>query len=385
MMNTRQMQTKNIKKYYVPKTAVIYFSEGELTVLDNLSKLVVEYTQFIQIGAKDVTHHNVYNEMEIINKNRFNKTFYNWINPSKKDDQIYNPASFFSSTDGKRLINELKQLDLVVIVYKSSQDTSLAYVKELVGILAKNDVFAFHFVIENFVMKEQTKKQYSKLINYFTKKKQVFVPIKEKAIVLAYKQATISNRNYYMNLYVNNLIESFISPFLSPDKNADHFSRVKSLIYRETKNFDSKTITTIGYSEDKKDCIDFALIQALSNPIFYGAFKATDTFLVNVKIPFMTQNMIERINYVLKNVVGNKKTFLISPYIGSYDFNVYCQISIMAINVDEDKLINDTTKIDDYVKNVLKEVSKSNELFLDSKTKELILENKIDILEDSIK
>lgn len=384
--NDNKIKAKNIKKYYAPKTAIIYFSESGLTVLDNLSKLIVEQTKFIQIGSEDVTH-DVDRLINFTNKNRYNKDFYNWNNDSsKKEDNILKPSTFFSSTNGKKIIDELKTLDLVIMVYKSSQEESLDYVRELSSVLHKHDVFTFHYVIETFVMKEKTQKIYEKLVSYFTKKKQIFVPIAERSIVNAYSQSTISNRNYYINLYVNDLIDSFLSPFLDPSKNSDLFSIVKALFYQDRKNFDSKVITTIGYSDEKNDYIDIALVKALSNPIFYGAFKASQTFLVNIKVPFISENMIKRINYVLKNIIGSNNKFIISSYIGAYDFDVYCQVSIMAININEDKLINNVEQIDEYIKNILLEVSKSNKLSFESeKTKELILENEnIGTLNDKI-
>lgn len=73
---------------------------------------------------------------------------------------------------------------------------------------------------------------------------------------------------------------------------------------------------------------------------------------------------------------------MISSYTGSYDYDFYCQISIMALNVEESKLITDATKIEQHIKNVLRELSDSKNLFTNNKTRELLLENKIELLEE---
>lgn len=382
MSKNNIIQVKNNKKFYIPKVAVIYFSESGLSVLDNLSKLVVEYVKFIQIGADDVNYDKDGKLTSRI-RNRFDKVFYNWSYEEKDKLLVHKPSSFLSNI-ASDMVQELKKTDLVILVYKTNNSNSIEYVKEMVDIFKKNDILAFHYVIENFVNTAKNQKEFEKLVTYFTKKRQVYVPIKEESIVLAYKNASISNRNYFINLYVNNLIESFLAPFLDPIKNPDHFPRVKALFYQSEKNFDSKVVSTIGYSDAKVDNIDIALIKALSNPIFCGSFDASYTFLVNVKMPYFEPLTLERINYVLKSVVGEWKTFLISSYTGSYDYDVYCQISIMAINVDDNKLIADTTKIDEHIKKILKEVTESNKLFADNRTKELLLEKKIDILEDKL-
>lgn len=376
--NDNVVKTKNIKKYYVPKTMVIYFFESGLSVLDNLSKLVVEHTKFIQIGSSGVNRFEQHNEL---NKNWYDKEFYNWENNVKNKVSTQRPSSFFSEI-GKKIVDELKKTDLVILVYKSNHVDSLEYVYELVSILHKNDIFAFHYVIENFIVSIDMEKKFKKLLSFFTKKRQIYVPIKEESVVLAYKNATIGNRSYFTNLYVNDLIDSFISPFLNPVENPDHFSRVKALFYQNEKNFESRVVSSMGYSDEKEDCIDVALIKAFANPMFCAAFDVSHTFIVNVKMPFITAEMFERINYVLKVVVGKWKTFMVSSYTGSYDYDFYCQISIMALNVEESKLITDATKIEQHIKNVLRELSDSKNLFTNNKTRELLLENKIELLEE---
>lgn len=377
--NGMLIQAKNIKKYYVPRTAVIYFTESELTVSDNLSKLLVEHTRFFQVGSHDFDYDDYVDKP--LDKNRFKKEFFNWIDPVKKT--IYKPSVFFSQAAGRKIIDELKNYDLVIVVFKSSKLYSIDYVNYLIDVLSKHDVFTFHYIIDSFILSINAKKQIAKLIQHIQKQKQIHVSIKEESVVEAYKQATISNRNYYINLYTNDLIESFLSPFLDPVKNPDLFPKVKALFYQDLRNFESNVITSIGYSDVKKDHLDLALIQALANPIFYGAFRASGTFIVNVKTPYWTPGMVERINFILNNVIGDKN-FLVSSYVGAYSYDVYCQVSIMAINVDEQRLIRDTSKISEYVKHILNQVSKSNDLFKEQVTEELLLEGQIEILDDPI-
>ena len=54
MAKKNKIESKNIKRFYVPKTLVLYFSETDLNVFDDLSKLVVEYTDFVKIGDYDL-------------------------------------------------------------------------------------------------------------------------------------------------------------------------------------------------------------------------------------------------------------------------------------------------------------------------------------------
>ena len=91
MSDNVMIEAKNIKKYYVPRTAVIYFTESELTVSDNLSKLLVEHTRFFQIGSHDFDYDDYVDKP--LDKNRFKKEFFNWIDPIKKN--IYKPSVFF--------------------------------------------------------------------------------------------------------------------------------------------------------------------------------------------------------------------------------------------------------------------------------------------------
>lgn len=375
---SEDVQTKNFKKYYVPKTMIIYFSDTDLDFFDNLSKLVVEYTDFIKIGDVD-------NAMPSGALNKIKKSFYSWKdNSGKSKTGALKPSTFFGSNYGQEILRKIKETDLVVLVYKQNSETSLEYVSDFVEYLNKFDVFAFHYVIENFVVSQQTEKERQKLLKKISRRKQVYVPIKEESVVLAYQNATIANRNYYMNQYLNNVLESFISPFLDPIKNPDHFVKIKKLFYTSPKNFESKMIASIGYSEKKEDSLEVALIQALSNPLFSAAFDASHTFLVNIKVPFIEPQKLAKVEKVLKAVTGDWKNFVISTYIGSFDFNVYTQVSIMAINVNEDKLITDPEKIDQYVKNAIKEVEKSKNITVleDQKTRELILEKPIQLLED---
>lgn len=371
-MSKKVVESKNIKRFYVPRTAVIYFSDSDLSIFDNFTKSIVEYTDFIQIGSIDKSK-------EIKKANAYKKRFFPWLEFKKNEERIMKSSTFFN-TIGSEITKSLKKIDIAIIVYKSNDLNILNYVEELSGILCKNDVFSFHFSVENFIQSEESRKKYEKLIKNFTKKRQIHVPIKEEAIVLSYSNANIANRNYYTDLYINNLIDLFVAPFLDPKRNPDAFSRTKALFYQSKKNFESKVITTMGYSDAKIDNVDLALIQALSNPMFAAAFDASNTFIVDVKMPFFLDYHLERINQILKSVVGEWKQFYINSYTGSFEYDKYCQISIMAINVNESKLISDPEKINAHVKMILNNVQKSRNLF-DNETKEILLEKRIDVLE----
>lgn len=139
-MSNKIVESKNVKRYYVPKTAVIYFSDCELSVFDDFTKSIVEYTEFMQIGSVDKSN---------IGKksNAYRKRFFPWLEFKKNEERVMKAATFFN-TIGSEIAKTLKGVDIAVIVYKSNDLDTLDYVSELSSILCKNDVFAFHFVLE---------------------------------------------------------------------------------------------------------------------------------------------------------------------------------------------------------------------------------------------
>ena len=173
----------------------------------------------------------------------------------------------------------------------------------------------------------------------------------------------------------------FLAPFLIPERNPDAFPKIKAIFYQDRKNFDSKIVSSIGYSDDKKNNVDIALINALANPMFAAAFDTSNTFIVSVKMPFFLDYQLDRIKLILKSIVGEWKQFYVLTQIGSFDFTKYCQISIMAVNVDESKLITDPEKIDEYIKKILNNIQKSKQIFEDDLTKDIILEKSINALD----
>lgn len=376
MVDKKVIQSKNIKRFYVPRILVIYFSDSNLSIFEDFSKNAFEYANFAQIGSSNPF---LYQK----SANHFNGKFYSWIETRKSENRIMKPSTFFRSQQGIDFMNQIRNMDIAILVYKSSSLANLDYVSELIQILDKNDVFTFHFVLENFIQTLDTKKIYEKLIKSLKRKRQLYIPVPEDVIVSTYKNASISTRNYYANLYINNLIDLFVSPFLDPKRNPDAFSKTKALFYKTKRNFETKIVTSIGYSEDPIDNAELALIQALSSPMFAAAFEASNTFIVSVKMPYFTEITMNKLETILKLVVGEWKQFYILTYTGRFDFAKYCQVSIMAINVDETKLIQDADDIQKSIKKILTNVQKSKNLFDSKKTKEFLLhENtKIDALE----
>ena len=80
------------------------------------------------------------------------------------------PSTFFRSQQGIELMNQIKDMDIAVLVYKSSRLTNLEYVAELIQMLDKNDVFTFHFVLENFSQPLDTREIYEKMIKSLKRK-----------------------------------------------------------------------------------------------------------------------------------------------------------------------------------------------------------------------
>ncbi|MBD5423449.1 MAG: hypothetical protein HDR43_03050 [Mycoplasma sp.] len=374
MFNKVTIETKNIKKFYVPKIMVIYFSDSDLSMFDNFSKNIVEYVEFVHIGSKDILLDN--------KAKRFNKKFYSWMENKKNEERIMKPALFFNKYVSS-LVESVKSVDIAIIAYKSNSKVNFEYVEELVHILDKNDVFSFHYVVDNYVQSSDIKKSYEKFLKHLKRKRQVYIPIKEETIVETYQNANLSNRNYYANLYINNLIDLFVSPFLDPKRNQDAFSKTKALFYQSKNNFEKKVITSIGYSDSNEDYVDLALIQALSSPMFAAAFEASNTFIVDIKMPFFTEQHLRRINEILRSVVGDWKKFYVLTYVGPFESYKYCEASIMAVNVEEDKLIRNSDEIQKCIKKILNNVQKSKKLFESEATKEILLaDKKINTLEN---
>lgn len=373
MNKKKNVESKNFKRFYTPKIVVVYFSDSDITMFKNFSSNIVEYVEFIQIGDKD-------NSIRNSNANRFQKSFFSWIDYRKQDQRIMKPSFFFKNY--KEIVEKIKKSDIAIFVYKSNNMDNLLYAEELISLFNKYDVFAFHFVIKNFVNSIETKNMNEKVLKLLKKKRQVYVPIKEEVIVQTYKNASIGNRDYYRNLYINNLIDLFISPFLSPKRNPDAFSKMKALFYKSKENFESPVTTSIGYSDEKIDNVDLALIQALSSPMFAAAFEASNTFVITIKMPFFLESHYRRINQILKEVIGEWKKFYVLTYVGPYDFDKYCHVSIMAINPDQTRLISDPNEIQICIKRILNNIQKSKQIFENEKTKELILDqSSIDMLE----
>ncbi len=376
MPSKRIIQTKNFKRFYVPRISVIYFSDSDLNIFEDFSRNTFEYAQFIHIGSSNPF-------LNQKSANHFNGIYYSWMESKKDEERIMRPSAFLHSSQGRDLIARIKEMDIAVIVYKSSSLANLDYVSELMSILDKNDVFTFHFVLENFIQSFEAKKIYEKMIKSMKKRRQLYIPIREEVIVSTYKNATVSSRNYYANLYINNLIDLFVSPFLDPKRNPDAFSKTKALFYKTKRNFETKIVSSIGYSEDPNDNVELALIQALSSAMFAAAFEASNTFIVSVKMPFFTDEIMNKLETILKLVVGEWKQFYVLSYVGHFDFVKYCQVSIMAINVDENKLIKNSDEIQKCIRKILNNVQKSKNIFDSKKTKEFLVKEhtKIDALE----
>ena len=381
MSDQVERQAKNIKQYYVPRTAVVYFSEAALTVADNLSHLVVEHTQFFQIGPPAPAA--LASEPPRANANRFQIRFLNWLAADQRT--VSSPGEFFNRGPGRELSTALKDFDLVVVVFKSGKVKSLEYVQTLVGLLKRHDVLAFHYVIESLVLSIPAQKLFTKLTQTIKSARQVHVEIREAAVVDAYKQATITNRNHYINLYTNHLIESFLAPFLDPAQNEDHFSKVKALFYEAPRSFETKVISSIGYSEAATDYLDLALVQALANPIFAGAFQAARSFIVSIKTPLLSLGMAQRIEAVFHQLVGPDHPVLVASYLGAYDYDLYCQVTILALNVDLARLNPNPDLVSADIKAAIAAAPAATEVFRDPATRDHFLDHQIEILDDPAK
>ncbi|MGL5204821.1 MAG: gliding machinery protein P42 [Metamycoplasmataceae bacterium] len=364
MFNKKEV--KNIKKDYVANTVIIYFSDTELGEFDTIHKSIRANTKFLKIGTTEIknTGTNI--------KNKFESKFLQWS--TKEDMNKIIPAPIFFQQNMDKIKDVIHNADLAIILYKSQSVEMISYVREFAHILNKYDVFSFHCVVENFVNENDANKLYAKLKKEALRYHQPFIPILESTIIEAYEDANLINRKKYISRFALDLIESFVVPFVEPELNPNHFTLIKSLFYSNEKNFMNKVIPTMGISDTKVDWLDLSIIRALSNPIFYGSFGASETFIVTVKAPYITNKMIARIEYILKAVIGDKKKFIICKYIGEFDVNVYSQITILAINVDESKLILEHKDIETHIKKLLAELQKSKQLFTDDETRTILLE-----------
>lgn len=364
MFNKKEI--KNVKKDYVANTVIVYFSDTELSNFDSIHKSIRANTRFVKIGSS--------NSLESITKekNKYEETFISWVSPTE-NGEIASAQSFFQNNIEK-LKNVFQNADLAIILYKSQNINMLMYVRELAYILNKYDVFSFHCVVENFVTGKAEDKLYLKLKNDAIKYCQPIIPILESTIIEAYEDASLVNRKKFISRFVLDLVESIVVPFVEPDLNPNHFTLIKSLFYSNSKNFINGVIPTIGISTSKVDWLDLSMIQALSNPIFFGSYGASNTFIVTIKTPYITNKMIDRIQHILNLIIGKDKKYIICKYVGEFDIDVYSQITILALNTDQSKLIKEPEDIDKHIKHILIEIEKSKKLFNDDLTKTIILE-----------
>lgn len=364
MFNKKEV--KNIKKDYVANTVIIYFSDTELGDFEKIHKSIRANTKFFKIGSSDP---NNTNSKE---KNKFESSFLSWASPNVEEKAI--PAPIFFQKNIVEIKKILENADLAIILYKSQDADMLSYVRELAYILNKYDVFSFHCVVENFITGKNEDKLYSKLKKDAVKYSQPFIPISEVTVIDAYEDANLVNRKSFISKFALDLIESIIVPYVEPDLNPDHFSLIKSLFYSNSKNFKNRVIPSIGISNSKVDWLDLSIVQALSNPIFCGSFGASDTFIITIKAPYLTTKMIERIKYILTTIIGKDKKFIICKYVGEFEIDVYSQITILALSVDESKLLLEPEDIEKNIKNILLEVQKSKQFFRDQETKTIVLD-----------
>ncbi len=360
-------EIKNFKRDFVANTIIIYFSDSELGDFEGIHKSVRSNTRFLKIGMNNSKY-----DSNVTEKNKFESDFLSWESQDSNDNII--PAAKFFQNNIKEIKRILKDADLAIILYKSDNIQMLSYVREFAYVLDKFDVFSFHCIVENFVSSKKERKLYDRLMSDAVKYSQPFIVISEATIIDSYEDADIVNRKNFISKFTSDLIESIVVPFVEPNLNPNHFSLIKSLFYANSKNFLNKVVPTIGVSNSKVDWLDISIIQALSNPMFYGSFNASKTFIVTIKTPYLTNKMTYRIEHILKSIIGDDKKFVICKYIGDFEIDLYSQITILALNVEESKLILLPKDIEKHIKNILNEVQNSKKIFSDESTKTILID-----------
>ncbi|MGL4343539.1 MAG: gliding machinery protein P42 [Metamycoplasmataceae bacterium] len=369
---------KNFKKSYVAATAIIYFNEDDLNTFTHLHKSIRANTKFIKIGS-ELKNEFDKKYREKIEFNKFEENFFSWEDTKKQDsdEAIVLGAKKFYKINSSRLDNLFKPTDLVAIIYKDQNENVLEYVQYLMKILDKNNIFTFHLVVESFVKSKNAEKMYKKIKSDCVNKYGQFnIGINESNILQTYQFSNLINRKKYATKFINSIVESFIVPFVEPELNIDHYKKMKTLFYKNTNKWGGagRIIPTIGFSDSKIDWIDKALIGALSNPIFLASFKASKDFLIILKSPYLTDKMIGRIEYIFKSIVGKDANVNICKYIGEFDMNIYAQINILALNVDETKITNENENIKNEISKILLNIENSKKLFDDEQTKTLLVD-----------
>ncbi|MGL4183914.1 MAG: gliding machinery protein P42 [Metamycoplasmataceae bacterium] len=368
---------KNFKKAYVASTVVIYFNDDDLEDFSNLHKTIRENTKFIKIGS-DWKNNLDKKYQDNLYCNKLDETFLSWdtekVDESNK--KVPMSANSFFNINESKLKSILSNKDLAIIVYKDQNKTVLDYIEKLISYLAKYDVFSFHFIIDSFIKSKKAQKELLNIKNLCAKKRQVIVKISEYNVLQAYKIKNISldSRNFFSSKFIRASIESFLVPFLDPELNWDHFTIIKKLFYKDTKNFTFPCIPSIGFSDSKIDWIDISLINALSNPIFYGAYKSTNKFLITLKSSYITNKMIERINYIFTEIIGTNVELVISKYISDFDIEIFAQIGIIAIGANEETLIEDKDIIKKDVSRMIRKIEESKNIFDNDETKTLLMD-----------
>lgn len=360
MKNLGSLLTKNIKKDYVASTVIIYFNEDDLNKFTYLHKSIRENTKFIKIGSHKKNNFDKIHRSKL-GFNKFEELFFSW-DSEKKDNKanfMVKSARKFFSDNSSRINQILKDADVAIIVYKDKFLDNLSYVSELSRRCAKNSVFTFHFLVECIAISKDARKMKSVNLKFAKSKKQPIVKIEESKIIKIYELATLENRTKYSAKFINSLVESFLVPFLEPKLNPRYFSILKKSFYINSEFFSNPIIPTIGYSDSKQNWIDNALISALTNEMFQSSHKSAKTFLVVLKASYLTNKMIAKIDSVLKLITNKKVNIIFGKYVGDFVLDVYAQICIFAIGVNETQHITETANTKDELLKIITKIEES--------------------------
>lgn len=371
----KKVNIKNIKTEYAAKSTIFYFNEDDLNTFSHIHRTIREGVEFVKIGS--AFKHDFDQQYREEDKYRiYKETFFSW--DSNKNNSEGEPiplkAKHFFKSYGNEINRVLRDTDIAFVIYKDKNELAISYVERLLSIFKTQRVFGMHLVLSSLVVTGESKKWLAKLNKKIERYQNVVIQIDESNIIQTYDKSNIANRNHYSAKFIGALLESYLAPLLDPHLNVDFYKNMKQLFFSKRSHFVFPSIPTMGFSNSKEDWLDKALISALSSPIFSSAYKGTDSFIVSLKTPYLTDKMLARVDYVLRSILEKNTKIIYCKYIGDFDLDVYAQINILALGVNPQYIETNKDTNKENIQILLKEALAKKEIFNNSKTETILID-----------
>lgn len=349
------------KENYYPNIVIIHLGDSEILKTYNTGIRNKEYVKYLRIGTNDINYQ--------LKKEGFHENFFSWIKSEKEKTPLKSKKFFGIHENSLKTI--LENVDVAIVLTDGKNETQMNYLLELNQTFFKKlDILAFNFIFENAIMTKKAIKKIKLVENILQEKtKSQIIKLEEKSIMNSFKSLEVDNLKKFIKKNINKMVDSLISPFLQVVENPYLFRKIKYFVF-ENKNFSNLVIPSLAISRQKENRLEDSLKKALINPIFKGAFNASNFFLVNLKGIFLNETHKAKAEEKFKKLLNEDQKFIVTYYNDEYGFDRYTQVSIFAFFIEKEKLNSNNP---DIVKEFLETEAKLNDV-LNSITKEIFVE-----------